>query len=225
MGKKGEEDTIESSATFNNKRLCTVVRGHYGFAVVHYQISSATYEAFVTVKLYSTKGGNSIVSGFVEGELLIRYLGVPITTGRLRNKDCTTLIDRIVDRIRSLGAKKLTYAGMLTLVQAVLSSMNYIWEGHSEYNRVPLIAWEKVCVPKEEGGLGLRTSYVWNNALIGKIVWWLAVKPDKLWVQWVNHIYLKGVHWSNYVLSGDVSWQWKRIYKIISSVKVGFDND
>ncbi|XP_074317907.1 uncharacterized protein LOC141654134 [Silene latifolia] len=147
------------------------------------------------------------VSGFVEGKLPFKYLGVPITAGRLRNKDCTALIDRI----RSLGAKKLSYAGRLILV--ALSTIGL------------LLAWYKVYVSKEEGGLGLRKGIVWNMAVLSKVVWWLVVKADKLWVKWVHHLYFKGSHWSNYIPTSDISWHWKQIYSVMIAIKSGFDGD
>ncbi|XP_074306235.1 uncharacterized protein LOC141641476 [Silene latifolia] len=155
-----------------------------------------------------------LFSGFKEGSLPFKYLGVPITAGRFKNIDCGVLIDKTVERIRSLGDKKHSFAGRLVLVIAVLSTMysyrasmfvltkgvmnrvdaiyrNYLWEGSTDNNKAPLIAWHKVCVPKKEGSLGLRLSSVWNVATIRKLAWWLSVKPDKLWVQWVYHVYLK----------------------------------
>ncbi|XP_074313453.1 uncharacterized protein LOC141648624 [Silene latifolia] len=143
------------------------------------------------------------VSGIKEGTLPFKYLGVPITAGRLKKSDCGVLIDKIVERIRCLEAKKLSFAGRLVLVKAVLSTMssywaslfvlpkgvinrvdaicrNFLWEGCTEHNKAPLLAWYKVCVPQKEGGLGLRVSSIWNIATIAKLVWWLLVKPDKL---------------------------------------------
>ncbi|XP_074266038.1 uncharacterized protein LOC141588497 [Silene latifolia] len=149
------------------------------------------------------------VSGFIEGHLPFKYLGVPITAGRLRNKDCTALIDKIVDRIRSLDA----ICG------------NFLWEGSSEYSRVPLLAWDNVCVSKEKGSLGLRNGHVWNMDVLSKVVWWLAVKADKLWVKWVHNIYLKRTHLSEYVPAGDIGWHWKQIYNVIHNIKDGFDGD
>ncbi|XP_074266725.1 uncharacterized protein LOC141590006 [Silene latifolia] len=55
------------------------------------------------------------VSGFMEGRLPFKYLGVPITAGRLKKKDCAVLIDNIVDKIKNLGAKRLSYASSLVL--------------------------------------------------------------------------------------------------------------
>jgi len=39
--------------------------------------------------------------GFNEGELPVRYLGVPLLTTKLRHIDCKTLVDRITSRIKS----------------------------------------------------------------------------------------------------------------------------
>ncbi|XP_074299794.1 uncharacterized protein LOC141630962 [Silene latifolia] len=54
--------------------------------------------------------------------------------------------------------------GVLSRVDAICR--NFLWEGHVEYNSVPRVAWHKVCVPKREGGLGLKDSHVWNVATI-----------------------------------------------------------
>ncbi|XP_074300302.1 uncharacterized protein LOC141631542 [Silene latifolia] len=186
-------------------------------------------------------------SGFSEGKLPFKYLGVPITAGRLKKNDCGVLIDKIVERIRSLGARKLSYAGRLVLVSSVLSTMhnywasifvlpkgvlnrvdaicrNFLWEGNTEYNRVPSVGWHKVCVPKREGGLGLHQSYYWNVAMVGKLVWWLCYKPDRLWVQWVNHIYIKNADCLDYTPSTDVTWYWKKVCRVKEIIKEGFVN-
>ncbi|XP_074300209.1 uncharacterized protein LOC141631438 [Silene latifolia] len=187
------------------------------------------------------------VSGIKEGSLPFKYLGVPITAGRLKKSDCGVLIDKIVERIRCLGAKKLSFAGRLVLVKSVLSTMynywaslfvlpkgvmnrvdaicrNFLWEGSTEHNKAPLLAWHKVCVPQKEGGLGLRVSSIWNVATIGKLVWWLSVKPDKLWVQWVHHVYLKGQSWQSYNPSSDTSWHWRKVWHVRDTIKEGFSD-
>ncbi|XP_074297994.1 uncharacterized protein LOC141628795 [Silene latifolia] len=95
------------------------------------------------------------VSGLIEGKLPFRYLGVPIKTTRLTSKDCKPLIDKIVNRIRSIGAKKLSYAGR-----------NFLWDGGVDFMRSPLVAWEKVCKPKREGGVRLKQDSLWNMAVV-----------------------------------------------------------
>ncbi|XP_074315301.1 uncharacterized protein LOC141651490 [Silene latifolia] len=48
---------------------------------------------------------------------------------------------------------------------------NYLWDGSPDYHRVPLIAWDKVTLPKLEGGLGIKKADVWNTATVGKLYW------------------------------------------------------
>ncbi|XP_074265704.1 uncharacterized protein LOC141588150 [Silene latifolia] len=88
--------------------------------------------------------------------------------------------------------------------------------------RVPLVGWEKVCVSKCEGGLGIRNSYAWNLAAICKLSWWIYTKPDSLWVQWVHHVYMKGVHWHVYTPKTDTPWSWKTIYRVRQKFEMAF---
>ena len=40
-----------------------------------------------------------------------------------------------------------------------------------------------ICVPKEEGGLGVRRLREFNVPLLGKWCWWLLVDKEGLWYQ------------------------------------------
>lgn len=46
-----------------------------------------------------------------------------------------------------------------------------------------LINWNKVSMPKKDGGLGLRESGRANSVFMLKINWDLCTKSDSLWVQ------------------------------------------
>ena len=46
--------------------------------------------------------------------------------------------------------------------------------------------WERVCRPKNEGGMGLINMQLWNRAAIAKLCWDLANKEDKLWIKWIH---------------------------------------
>ncbi|XP_074298081.1 uncharacterized protein LOC141628893 [Silene latifolia] len=174
------------------------------------------------------------VSGFHKGTLPLKYLGVPISTKKLTKREGLKLTDRIVARIRVWGTRHLSYAGRLTLVTSVLSTLhsywasiflipsaimniissiyrNFLWSGKSEYQKSLSISWDTCCLPKEEGGLGIKDVKCWNKALLGKYAWWLATKQDHLWVKWVNHVYLKGKTWSTYTPPPDCSWSWRKI--------------
>ncbi|XP_074318491.1 uncharacterized protein LOC141655304 [Silene latifolia] len=89
----------------------------------------------------------------------------------------------------------------------------------------PAVNWDQCCTPKEEGGLGLKNAKIWNTAMLGKYVWWVASKKDHLWVRWINHVYLKGSHWTNYSPPQDCSWSWKKIAHIMAKVRTAYTSD
>ncbi|XP_074315242.1 uncharacterized protein LOC141651428 [Silene latifolia] len=187
------------------------------------------------------------ISGFREGHMPFKYLGVPITCGRMTKADCNLLVEKLICRIRSFGSKKLSYTGRLVLVNSVLTTLynywvniflipkgvinrinsicrNYLWDGSVDYIMVPMVSWKKVCSPKEEGGLGIKDSQSWNIAAIGKLVWWIYYSLDRLWVKWVNQIYLKGADWQEYQPSGNMSWGWKSICRVKDRLASGYQN-
>ncbi|GKA88801.1 hypothetical protein Tco_0810565 [Tanacetum coccineum] len=45
------------------------------------------------------------------------------------------------------------------------------------------VSWEVVCLPKKEGGLGLRRLELFNKALMVLHIWKLLVRKESLWVK------------------------------------------
>ncbi|TYK26658.1 uncharacterized protein E5676_scaffold313G003080 [Cucumis melo var. makuwa] len=153
--------------------------------------------------------------GFVRGNLSVRYLGLPLLAGRLRSNDYASLIQRITSRIRSWTARVLSFAGRLQLVHSVLRSFqvylasvfvlpayvhnevdkilrSYLWRGKEEGRGGIKVAWVDVCLPFEEGGLGIRDGPSWNIASTLKILWLMLTNSGSLWVAWVEAYILKG---------------------------------
>ncbi|KAK1311017.1 hypothetical protein QJS10_CPA08g01071 [Acorus calamus] len=52
--------------------------------------------------------------------------------------------------------------------------------------RKRLQSWIDVCLPKEEGGLGLKRSGEWNMAAMGTRLWEIASNHGSLWASWMN---------------------------------------
>ncbi|XP_074315577.1 uncharacterized protein LOC141651779 [Silene latifolia] len=153
------------------------------------------------------------VSGCIEGTLPFKYLGVPIKPSKLTIKDCQPLIDKVLERIRMLGTKNCPMqGGVIAKIEAICR--NFLWCGSSEFSKTPTVAWDKICNGKRQGGLGLKNEVMWNKAAIGKLLWWIHAHPNKLWVQWVHSIYMRGTAWDNYHCPNEASWTWKKVCKL-----------
>ncbi|GKC41519.1 sodium/hydrogen exchanger 6 [Tanacetum coccineum] len=54
------------------------------------------------------------------------------------------------------------------------------------------VAWDSVCLPKLEGGLGIRRIDEFNVALMATYIWCILTHKESLWVKWVHTYKLKG---------------------------------
>ncbi|GJV91865.1 hypothetical protein Tco_1539678, partial [Tanacetum coccineum] len=138
---------------------------------------------------------------FAEGELPVNYLGVPLISSRLLNKDCKVLVEKARNRIEDWKNKSLSYSGRLQLCKSVISSMQVYWASilvipmgivsdiqqiirgflwcNGEYKRGKAkVAWDDICLPKKEGGLGLRSLEVFNLALMTTHIWNLVSNKE-----------------------------------------------
>ncbi|GJS99851.1 RNA-directed DNA polymerase, eukaryota, reverse transcriptase zinc-binding domain protein [Tanacetum coccineum] len=96
---------------------------------------------------------------FEIGKLPVRYLGVPLIAKRLGVKECSSLLEKINNRINNWKNKSLSYAGRLQLISAVLESIHN--QGESTKGKAN-VTWDNVYRPKSKGGLGLKDLHVWN---------------------------------------------------------------
>ncbi|XP_074305105.1 uncharacterized protein LOC141640043 [Silene latifolia] len=99
---------------------------------------------------------------------------------------------------------------------------NFFWDGCTEYHRVPLVKWDTITLPKNEGGLGVKNAAIWNIATMAKLVDWLYCKAGRLWIKWVNQIYIKHQSWHDYKPAADVTWTWKNICKVKEIMKPAY---
>ena len=70
---------------------------------------------------------------------------------------------------------------------------SFLWIGDDTNKKKALVAWEKVCVPKKQGGLGLFNLDLWNLAAVGKLLWALCKRQEQLLIQWVHAYYIRKI--------------------------------
>ncbi|KAL0416630.1 UNVERIFIED_CONTAM: hypothetical protein Slati_3494900 [Sesamum latifolium] len=138
---------------------------------------------------------------FTRGEMPVRYLGLPLAAQRLSVTDYSPLVDWIANCISKWTVKSLFFVGRLELIGSVIQGVecfwlqcfplpaavvdkihqlcrNFLWNS----KRAP-VAWEEICHPKEEAGLGIRHIQSWNVALLARVLWNIHRKTDTLWVK------------------------------------------
>lgn len=64
---------------------------------------------------------------FKEGHLSVRYLGVPLISGKLKYQDCVPLIDKMTAIISSWASKVLSFSSRLQLIKSILFSIQAFW--------------------------------------------------------------------------------------------------
>lgn len=143
-----------------------------------------------------------------EGTLPFKYLGIPLAASKLKVLHFSAFQERISDYIRGWDRAPLSHAGRIELIRSVIQGVQCFWLGifplPSSVRNIIVslcrnflwgsssapIAWKQICLPKMEGGLGLRDLDAWNSALLSRILWNIQAKKDSLWIRWVNETYL-----------------------------------
>ncbi|GJU14333.1 putative RNA-directed DNA polymerase [Tanacetum coccineum] len=147
---------------------------------------------------------------FLEGKLPVKYLGVPLISSRLLNKDCKVLVDQAKTRIGDWKNKSLSFASRLQPCSSVISSMQ------------AKITWVVISLPKTEGSLGKHSLEVFNIALMTKHIWNIISDQNSLWVRWIKIYKLRGRSFWEILIRADASWGWRKLLQIQDRVRPFF---
>ncbi|KAL0283634.1 UNVERIFIED_CONTAM: Retrovirus-related Pol polyprotein from type-2 retrotransposable element R2DM [Sesamum radiatum] len=181
------------------------------------------------------------ILGFQEGHLPLRYLGLPLLASRLSVADCHPIIQKIEARIRGWDGILLSFAGRVQLIKSVLSALqvywamafilpkhvikdiekrlrNFLWKGSIETGYAK-VAWQQVCRPVDEGGLGIRDIHALNKGLMSRHLWRLIVNErSSIWVNWISHYRLRNYSvWTISTRSG--TWGWRKLIRLRDSLR------
>ncbi|PNX88133.1 ribonuclease H [Trifolium pratense] len=131
------------------------------------------------------------------------YLGLPSMIGRKKKDVFAYIKDRVWKRINSWKGRSLSRAGKEVMIKSVLQAipsyvmsiyllpdsiikdiermMNSFWWGGGANNKgIRWLAWDRMTLPKSQGGMGFRDLHTFNMAMIAKQGWNIMTRPHTL---------------------------------------------
>ncbi|XP_057811347.1 uncharacterized protein LOC131025566 [Salvia miltiorrhiza] len=150
--------------------------------------------------------------GFSTGSLPFVYLGVPIFAGRASSARLTCIRDRIIAHFPRWQGIQLSMAGCICLVISVIQSAavysmliykwpakllhdldhacrSFIWTGSTTTKPKTSVAWNRVCAPKNQGGLNVKSfSHISQSFMLR--LGWLLITSDSMGFQLFRQCYL-----------------------------------
>eukprot|EP00253_Pinus_taeda_P007163 PITA_07163 len=146
------------------------------------------------------------ILGFSIASLPSKYLGAPLLDSAQKHSSWTSLLERLEARLSLWTHRSLNMASRLVLIKAVLQSMplylfsilaapkwvlkaiknlqrNFLWGSTGLNRKWALVKWEKACLSKKAGGIGLWDPEH-NNRIMGAKIWWRWLSyPGTLWAR------------------------------------------
>ncbi|KAL6185127.1 hypothetical protein ACLB2K_041262 [Fragaria x ananassa] len=132
-----------------------------------------------------------------------KYLGLPTEVSYSKVEAFRFVMEKARDKLKSWKYKTLSTAGKEIMIKSVVQSIpTYVmsvfelskhnchemhrvmagfWWGDSEKGRkIHWLAWERMCAPKEDGGLGFCNMELFNQALLAIQGWRILNQPNSL---------------------------------------------
>ena len=132
-----------------------------------------------------------------------QYLGLPSLVSKGKKKAFNKIKDQVGKKIAGWKGKLLSYAGRETLIKAIaqatltysmscfklsdslckeLEAMisRFWWGQKKDERKLPLIAWDKLCRPKADEGMGFKDLKAFNLSLLAKQGWRLLQNQNTL---------------------------------------------
>ncbi|WMV13941.1 hypothetical protein MTR67_007326 [Solanum verrucosum] len=175
------------------------------------------------------------------GSFPFTYLGCPMFYGRKKICHFEELVKKVSRRVMAWHSRLLTYGGKYVLVCNVLQSMpiylmsamnppkgvinqiqkimaKFFWGKVGSLKGKHWVAWDDLCLPKAEGGIGLRSLHTVADSLFAKLWWNFRTSSDSLWSHYMWNKYCKKQH--PVIAQGTgISHVWRKMIQIREEVE------
>ncbi|KAL5541874.1 hypothetical protein UlMin_009584 [Ulmus minor] len=130
--------------------------------------------------------------GFEHIPLTSCYLGLPMFRSQ-KVRDFNFLVKCLDSKLAGWKAWLFSKAGRLTLIKLMDARIRRFWWGSNDTNPRPLClkAWDDICVPKDDGGLGFRRMVDMNLALLSKWGWDFQTRSSSKCLSFLQSKYLR----------------------------------
>lgn len=174
------------------------------------------------------------------------YLGLPLARESIKSEVWANLVEKMRGKLQGWGMQWLNLAGRTVLIKSVLSALpiyqfaitlapssihkhmelilrSFLWKGgKQETKKFSLVKWDKVTLPIEKGGLGIRVPRLANLAMGFKLIWRIITEQGTWWAEILKKKYLSGSN-SN-ILADTIAERpctpvWKMIKKALPLLK------
>ena len=166
----------------------------------------------------SLGGSKAQVFGFVQDRLNNRVNG---WTFRFFTKGGTEVIIKSVVTVlpnHVMSVYRLRKATIKKLTSAVAQ---FWWSTGGSTKGMHWKSWDKLCVPKDNGGLGFKDLMDFNTEMLGKQLWRLIEKPNTLFARVFKGRYYRNASPLEPIRSYSPSYGWKSIISARSLVCKG----
>ena len=173
-----------------------------------------------------------------------KYLGLPTYVGSSKKRIFQVIQDRVWKKLKGWKGQCLSQAGREILIKAVAQSIptyamqcfrlpksildgmermcrSFFWGQQKEEKKLAWVAWEKMFLPKKEGGLGIRNFDVFNRALLAKQAWRVITMPDSLMAKVLKGKYFPNSSFLEAKQNPNASFTWNSIFGAKSLVMKG----
>ena len=69
---------------------------------------------------------------------------------------------------------------------------SFLWKGSDFSYGNAKVAWDTICLPKKEGGLGVKNLEVWNRTSMVKHLWSICNLTKSIWSSWISSCLFQG---------------------------------